>query len=243
MIDAEILILDVVAICTALYLLFGTPKKIPNAEELLAMGWSPGRLKAVATAIAFMAALFTAFAANIITGSSIIAVAVAMVTAAWLPNPMLGMFRWAILAGYRPARDKALLSWLRRVRLYVGAGLPINAAVLSAAEQVTDRAFGPCATAISTAVNTSKDPLHAVSLRMVGSKAAPLVGTLAASEKAGAASMGMIDQVLNRSVRILASDRKESILALGRSVATTSTLISLITGGLVMMAVFATIKF
>lgn len=212
-----------------------------GTEESAAMGWTAPRLAALSgivtlSSVAGIAALLAA-----VMGSRP-AVVGGLAGAVWLPRIFMRVLRSAVAASFRPARDRALLSWLRRVRLYVGAGQPIPAAVLAAAERVPDRAFGPIRTAVSRALAHSRDPLAAVSERLSGSAAEPLVAILAAAERSGAASIALLDRVLDRSVRILSSRRVERIERLAKSVSLVSTIVTLIVTGLVMMSVISTVN-
>ncbi len=211
-----------------------------RAEETAAMGWTPLRLGLVSGVVTLSAtAGIFALAASLFGIRA--AVVIGLAVAVWLPRLTGRLFRWAVAASFRFARDQALLSWLRRVRLYVGAGQPIAAAVLGAAERVPDAAFGPIRTAVSQALAHSRDPLAAVSDRLAGSAVEPLVSTLAEAERSGAASIALLDRVLDRSVRVLSARKNERIEQKARSVALVSTVVTLITTGLVMTAVVFTV--
>ncbi len=211
-----------------------------RAEESAAMGWTAFRLGllSVAVTLSSVAGVFTLMASLMGVRAAVVGGLAATV---WLPRLCMRLFRLAVAASFRPARDRALLSWLRRVRLYVGAGQPIAAAVLAAAERVPDRAFGPIRTAVSRALAHSRDPLSAVSERLAGSAVEPLVSTLAAAERSGSASITLLDQVLDRAVRVLSSRKIERIERMARSVSLVSTIVTLIATGLVMMAVVFTV--
>lgn len=236
----EVIAAAVVGALGAGELVLWDAKPWSNTEETAAMGWTALRLGLLSGAVTLSA---VAGIAALIT--SLIGVRVAVVSglavAVWAPRLCMHLFRLAVVASFRPARDRALLSWLRRVRLYVGAGQPIAAAVLAAAERVPDRAFGPVRTAVSRALAHSRDPLSAVSERLAGSAVEPLVATLASAERSGAASIVLLDRILDRSVRILASRKIERTERMARSVALVSTVVTLITTGLVMMSVVFTV--
>ena len=233
--NAEVVIMGVVGMLGGCWLLITDPVKTPNAEELVAMGWPAGRLRSTTVTFTLIMAAVAGVAVRVVSGSWPWAITVGLALSIWLQGPVLTVYRWGLLEGYRPARDKALLSWLRRVHMFVAAGSPINAAVLSAAERVTDKAFGPVATAISAALATSTDPIQAVSGKLKGSKAGPLVATLAKAEAKGTAAGGLINSLLGRAVRELASERREAITRLGKKVENASTIVSL-TGGILLMA-------
>lgn len=236
----EVIAAAAVAAVGAGELVLRETRPLRQPEALAAMGWTPFRLGLLSVAVGLSAAVgvFTLLAALGGVGAAVVGGLAGLV---WLPRFYLFLFCRGVAASFQPARDGALLSWLRRVRLYVGAGLPIGAAVLSAAERVPGRAFGPIRTAISQALTQSRDPLLAVSERLEGSAVEPLVATLAGAERSGAASIALLDQILDRSVRVLSSRKIERIERLARSVALVSTIVTLVTTGLLMMAVIFTV--
>ncbi len=236
----EVIAAAVVGVLGAGELVLRDTQPWPRAEETAAMGWTPFRLGIISAAVALAIATgLSVLMASLFGVRS--AVVVGLAAAVWLPRLGAQLFRHAVAASFRLARDRALLAWLRRVRLYVGAGQPISAAVLAAAERVPDAAFGPIRTAVSQALSHSRDPLSAVSARLVGSAVEPLVSTLAEAERSGAASIALLDRVLDRSVRVLSSRKIERIEQKGRSVALLSTVVTLITTALVMASVVFTV--
>ena len=236
----EAIAVALVGVLGAGELIFWDTKPWSRAEESSAMGWSALRLGLLSAAVTFSAVVGLSVLIATLIGIRA-AVVGGLAVAVWLPRLCMILLRWSLHASFRAGRDRALLSWLRRVRLYVGAGQPIAAAVLAAAERVPDRAFGPIRTAISQALAHSRDPLTAVSERLDGSAVEPLVSTLAEAERSGAASIALLDRVLDRSVRVLSSRKIERTERMARSVSLVSTIVTLITTGLVMMSVVFTV--
>ena len=212
-----------------------------NTVELAAAGWPPARLRA-ASAVATLlvtGAIVTvgALVAGIRTGAL-----AAAATALWVPVATAPVLRGIVLAGYRARRDAALLEWLRRIRLFVAAGRPINDAAVEAAERVEAPAFAPVATSINLALASGRDPLSAASAHFAGSAAETLVSTLAAAERGGAAATGLIDRLIAQAVQALEDHRRVRIEALGRSVAGTGTLAAVTASAVVVIALLASIQ-
>lgn len=236
----EVIAAAAVGVLGAGELVLWDAKPWSNTEESAAMGWTAPRLGLLSGMVTSSTAVGVFVLTAALAGVRW-AVVAGLATAVWMPRLCMGLFRSAVVASFRTARDRALLSWLRRVRLYVAAGSPIAGAVLAAAERVPDRAFGPIRTAVSQALARSRDPLAAVSERLDSSAVRPLIATLAEAERSGAASIALLDRVLDRSVRVLSSGRIERVERMARSVSLVSTVITLITTGLVMTAVIFTV--
>ena len=151
------------------------------------------------------------------------------------------VLRFVVGQRYVRRRDAAALLWMRRIRMHVANGLPINAAALDAAEQVAEPAFKPMAGAINLAVTTGHDPLAAAASKLHGSEAAALLGTVNAAERSGAGASELIDKVLQRVLRSLDAQRRERIDRLARMGATTSSLTTILAGGVVVLMVVSTL--
>ena len=222
----------------ALRLVLTDAPRPANTVELAAAGWSPRTLRASTGVLAAAAACVTFAAAAAAAGprsGALAAVAVAL----WAPVACSPLVRSLVLAGSRARRDAALLEWLRRVRLYAAAGRPINDAALEAAERVQSRAFATVSASINLALAGGREPLAAAASHFAGSAAETLVGTLAEAERSGAAAADLIDRLVAQAVAALEDQRRVRYEALGRSVATTLTLASLIATGVVVTAMLA----
>lgn len=226
---------------SALRLVLTGAKAAAHTVELAAAGWAPATLRKATAALT--AAVGVTVAAAAATFSSPNAAAFAAVAVAlWIPVCGPPVLRAAVLSPYRVRRDAALLDWLRRIRLYVAAGRPINDAAVEAAEGVTDDAFAPAATSINLALASGNDPLTAAAPHFAGSSAETLVATLAEAERGGAAAAELIDKLVTQAVRALEDGRRVRIESVGRSVATAATLTVVIASVVVIVALFAGVQ-
>ena len=224
----------------AVLLILRDPRPDPHAEELTALGWTPFAIRIVSGAASLL------LAAGITTAGWLMAdarVGLAVGTGAgvWLPRLMPVMLRSAALAGYRTGRDRALLVWLQRVRLYSAVGTPLAAAAVEAAEQVPDRAFASVAAGIDAALEDGRDPIAAAARKVAGSSAETLLATITTVERSGAGSADLIDRIVDRAIATLTSVRRENIERQSRSLVTATTLIALLSGLLIMAAVALTL--
>jgi len=142
----------------------------------------------------------------------------------WLPWLVPAVLRAAVLSSYGLERDMNLLEWFRRMRLLSATGLPINAAAVDASMSITGRGFTPAQGRISAALAAGRDPLGVVLETLAGSSAEPLLRSVIAAERAGAASTGLLDRTLARTVRAFETDRRAAITAIGRSVGAASSM-------------------
>ena len=220
--------------------LAAAPRRV-NTVELAAAGWPPHRLRAASVVATSVVAALVLSAGTLLAGYRSGALA-AVALSLWVPVAASPSLRGMVLTGYRARRDAALLEWLRRIRLYVAAGRPINDAAVEAAERVESPAFAPAATSINLALASGVDPLSAASGHFVGSPAETLVGTLAAAERGGAAATGLIDRLIAQAVNALEDHRRVRIEALGRSVAGTGTLAAITASAIVVIALLASIQ-
>lgn len=225
----------------ALRLVLTGPPRTANTVELAAAGWPPARLRAASVAATPLIAGVIVAAGSLLSGFRTGAMA-AVAVSLWVPVAVAPLLRRVVLAGFRARRDAALLEWLRRIRLFVAAGRPINDAAVEAAERVEAPAFAPVATSINLALVSGRDPLGAASAHFAGSAAETLVGTLAAAERGGAAATGLIDRLISQAVQALEDQRRVRIEALGRSVAGTGTLIAVTVCAVVVIALLASIQ-
>ncbi len=158
-----------------------------------------------------------------------------------IPTLLPRVMRFVVAQRYVRRRDAAVLLWMRRIRLLVATGQPTNAAALSAAEQVREPAFKPLAGAINLAVATGRDPLAAAAIKLQGSEAASLLGTVNATERSGAAASELIDKVLQRVLRSLDAQRRERMDRLARTGATTASVAAVLAGVVVVLMVVTTL--
>ena len=225
----------------AVRLLLATAPEPANTVELAAAGWPPARLR-TASAVVTSVIVVTILAVGALVAGMMAGVLLAAAVAPWALLATASLLRAVVLTGYRARRDAVLLEWLRRIRLYVAAGRPINDAAVEAAERVEEPAFAPAATSISLALAAGRDPLTAASEHFAGSPAETLVGTLAAAERGGAAAASLIDRLIAQAVQALEEDRRVRIEALGRSVAGTVTLAALAASAVVVIALLASVQ-
>lgn len=212
-----------------------------HTVELSAAGWSPAAMRratAALTAVVVVAAAAAAAAFTSTSGGAFTAVAVCV----WAPVFGPRLVRGAVLSTYRVRRDAALLDWLRRIRLYVAAGRPINDAAVEAAERVETDAFAPAAASINLALSSGSDPLTAAAPHFAGSSAETLVATLAEAEKGGAAAADLIDRLVTQAVKALEDGRRVRIEGVGRSIPTAATLISVAASAVVVVALLAGVQ-
>ena len=207
-----------------------------TAVQAAAMGWSPNQISTTGWALAVAGAGFAGLAGRAMSGWAA-GLALAVVAGTWLPRLIPAAIRAFAAAAYRSQRDQKMLEWMRKLRLLTSAGQPINAAAVNAAMTVSGRAFTVAQGAIGAALDAGRDPLPAVTAAIAGSPAEPLLASVVAAERAGAASSDLLDKSLSRSVRTLESERRLAIDQLGRAIGTTVTLVAAIAGLVVMAAV------
>ncbi len=225
----------------AIRLVLATPTRRANTVELAAAGWPPARLRTASVVATVLATGLIVVAGTVLAGFRAGALT-AVAASVWVPAATAPVLRTMVLSGYRARRDAALLEWLRRIRLYVAAGRPINDAAVEAAERVEAPAFAPAATSINLALASGHDPLGAASTHFAGSPAETLVGTLAAAERGGAAATGLIDRLIVQAVHALEDHRRVRIEALGRAVAGTGTLVAVTASAVVVIALLASVQ-
>lgn len=226
---------------SALRLVLTGAARPAHTVELAAAGWAPATLRRATAALTAAAGVSVAAAVatfSSLSGGALTAVAVCI----WVPVYGPPVLRAAVLSPYRVRRDAALLDWLRRIRLYVAAGRPINDAAVEAAEGVTDAAFAPAATSINLALASGNDPLTAAAPHFAGSNAETLVATLAEAERGGAAASELIDKLVSQAVSALEDGRRVRIESVGRSVATAATLTVVIASVVVIVALLAGVQ-
>lgn len=218
-------------------LLLSRPKtSSQTAVQATAMGWPTHQIAAAGWLLTAAGAGAGALAGGVLLGWAE-GLAFAVVAATWLPWTVSSVVRTLAAAAYRSERDQKVLEWMRKLRLLTSAGQPINAAAVNAALTVSGRAFTLAQGAIGAALDAGRDPLPAVTSAIAGSPAEPLLASVVAAERAGAASSDLLDKSLSRSVRTLESERRLAIDQLGRAIGTTVTLVAAIAGLVVMAAV------
>lgn len=218
------------------------PPPYDFSRELAALGWTQQRVAAMSWLLTATVVMALGGAVFMVAGAKVSA-AVSSVALMWLPRGLPGFLRSALLGTYRAGLDLALLEWLRYVRLIIAAGLPLNTAVVQAAERVRARAFSPVATAIDRALHSGRDPLGAAGPQLAGTDAETLVETVATAERSGASGSQLIDRVIDMAVAALEDRRRESIDRLGRTVSALATVVALMFGGIITIAVMSTIRY
>lgn len=223
--------------CSALLLLTG-PRGPAAAVDAAAMGWSPRRMATASWAISGAGAVLCGALGATLSGAAV-GTAAAVVAAMWLPWLAPEVLRAAVLNTYGLERDMNLLEWFRRLRLLSATGLPINAAAVEASMSITGRGFSPAQGRIAEALAAGSDPLAVVLDTIAGSPAEPLLQSVIAAERSGAASTGLLDRTLARTVRAFESDRRQAVDGIARSVGITATLTSVVAGLVVMLSVMS----
>ena len=207
-----------------------------SVVQATAMGWSPNRITALGWAVSATGASLGGLAGWAVLGGAE-GLAAAVVVGTWLPWLVPAAVRALAAGAYRSERDQKMLEWMRKLRLLTSAGQPINAAAVNAALTISGRAFTVAQGAIGSALDAGRDPLPAVTSAIAGSPAEPLLTSVVAAERAGAASSDLLDKSLSRAVRTLESERRLAIDQLSRAIGTTVTLVAAIAGLVVMAAV------
>ena len=234
-----------VGIAAAMGLAADSERRRRNRRRLAALGWTSPRLVVLAAVaavsavgIAFVASTRFSEAAAVSPALALAWSLLAAVAVAWV---LPGLVANSALSSNRRRLDGAVLLWLRRIRLYVAAGRPISAAVLDAAERVSDPAFAPAAGAVNAAVLGGRDPLGAVAAQLADSPTASLLRTVDAAERSGAAASELLDRVLDRVVRAMDDRRREAIDRLGRSVGASASLLAVVASAVVMVTIVMTL--
>ena len=223
----------------AMLLLVPAPS-VGSARELVAMGWSPSRIRASTVGFVTGATGAAAIAATSLGGAAA-AAAAATVTACWLPWLTAPALRVWVQGTYRPRRDAAMIAWLRRVRMSAAAGEPLAEAAVWAAERVTDPAFAPVAASINHALAAGRDPLAAASRYLVGTPAETLVAAVLTAERTGAAARNLIDSMVAQATASLEDSYRASIDRKSRQVHNAALLAAIMATLVVFTAVAATI--
>ena len=202
--------------------LWNGPWRIRNARELFAIGYDNVRLQWVSAALT--AALAGCAAAVVLalsgTGAALMtATAAAAFGVQLLPRTLEA----GLLASFRTRRDRTALFFLRRLRLEVAGGTPLNDAARAAAQAETDPAFEPVRSAVHTAAITRTEPLLAIARSLAGSPVDTILATAASAERAGSAAGRDLDDLIDRAVSALEDERRLGIEKLGRATNTAGT--------------------
>ncbi|MDE0117748.1 MAG: type II secretion system F family protein [bacterium] len=224
-------------VAAVMLLLLAPPNTTSRAAiHAAAIGWPPNQISLVGGTLSAAGAV-----AGGLVGQSAAGwpggFALAAVAGTWLPRLLPAAIRSLAAAAYRRERDQKVLEWMRKLRLLTSAGQPINAAAVNAALTVPGRSFTVAQGAIGAALEAGRDPLPAVAAAIAGSPAEPLLASVVAAERAGAASSDLLDKSLSRSVRALESERRLAIDRLSRAIGTTVTMVAAIAGLTVLAAV------
>ncbi|MCY3635732.1 MAG: hypothetical protein OXH23_09025 [bacterium] len=232
-----IFVAGVSGVAAAMVLLLTSPKTTSRAAmQAAAIGWPPSYISMASWALSAAGAGVGGIVGRSVAGWSG-GLTLALVAGTWLPRLVPTAIRSLVAAAYRRERDQKILEWMRKLRLLTSAGQPINAAAVNAALTVSGRAFTVAQGAIGAALEAGRDPLPAVTAAIAGSPAEPLLASVVAAERAGAASSDLLDKSLSRSVRTLESERRLAVDQLSRAIGTTVTLVAAVAGLTVMAAV------
>ena len=206
------------------------------ANQAAAIGWSLNHISTATWTLSAAGAVVGGLLGLSMSGWAT-GLTLAVLAGTWLPRLVPAAIRSLAAAAYRRERDQKVLEWMRKLRLLTSAGQPINAAAVNAALTVSGRSFTVAQGTIGAALEAGRDPLPAVTAAIAGSPAAPLLASVVAAERAGAASSDLLDKSLSRSVRTLESERRLAIDQLSRAIGTTVTLVAAVAGLTVMAAV------
>ncbi len=232
-----IFVAGVSGVAAVTMLLLAPPKTTGGAAmQAAAIGWSPRHISVASWAVSAAGVVVGGVVGRSMAGWSG-GLTLAVMAGTWLPRLAPVAIRSLAAAAYRRERDQKILEWMRKLRLLTSAGQPINAAAVNAALTVSGRAFTLAQGAIGAALEAGRDPLPAVTAAIAGSPAEPLLASVVAAERAGAASSDLLDNSLSRSVRTLESERRLAIDQLSRAIGTTVTLVAAVAGLTVMAAV------
>ncbi len=224
-------------VAATMVLLLTPPKTTSQAAiHAAAIGWPPNHISmagwTLSAAGAGVAGLVGQSASGWAGGLTL-----AVLAGTWLPRLVPAAIRSLAAAAYRGERDQKVLEWMRKLRLLTSSGQPINSAAVNAALTISGRAFTVAQGTIGAALEAGRDPLPAVTAAIAGSPAEPLLASVVAAERAGAASSDLLDKSLSRSVRTLESKQRLAIDQLSRAIGTTVTLVAAVAGLTVMAAV------
>ena len=232
-----IIVAGVSGMAAAMALLLAPPKTTSRATmQAAAIGWLPSHISLASWTLSAAGAVVGGLVGRSVAGWSA-GLTLALLAGTWLPRLVPAAIRTLAATAYRRERDQKILEWMRKLRLLTSAGQPINAAAVNAALTVSGRAFTVAQGAIGAALEAGRDPLPAVTAAIAGSPAEPLLASVVAAERAGAASSDLLDKSLSRSVRTLESERRLAIDQLSRAIGTTVTMVAAVAGLTVMAAV------
>ena len=215
------------ATVAALMWLWKGPWRIRNPRELGALGYGNARLQTISAALSLIAAVAAAAVAAVLSDNGT-ALLVGITAAAFLVQLVPRFLEAVMLASFRKGRDRAALFFLRRLRLLLAGGTPLNDAAREAAQAETDPAFGPVRAAVHAAANTRTEPLLAIARALAGSPVDTILGTATSAERAGSAAGTDLDDLMDRAVATLEDQRRLSIERLERSINTFGALVSML---------------
>lgn len=227
------------AIAVAALLLLTGPRRTDGAVDTAAMGWTPSRLSLANWALVGVGVGLAGMLG--LSSSPAEGFAYAVLAGLWLPWVMPALLVLTARASYRAERDKHVLEWFRKMRLLAASGHPVNSAAVHAAMTIRGRGFASVRGRISSALSVGRDPLDEMLKAVAGSPTEPMLQSVLASERAGAAATSLLDGALARTVRAFEADRRNAIDRLGRTIGLITTLSSVVSGMTVMMAAFSTI--
>ena len=219
-------------------LLLANPRRSTSTVDATAMGWSPYRAAVASAVLVVVFAIGAAGVVGIRSGTQA-GLQAGILALLWGPWFVPAMLRSSVLGSYAGERDMNLLEWFRRMRLLAATGLPINAAAVEASMAVRGRGFTPAQGRISSALSAGHDPLGVILDTLAGSSAEPLLRSVIAAERAGAASTGLLDRTLARTVRTFEADRRASITSVSRMVGGAATMSTVVAGVIALLSVLS----
>lgn len=211
------------------------PWKPQARRELDAVGFGPAAVQMTAWFIAGAVSLAVAMAVDQRAGRDA-AVLVAATLLPWAGVALPRTVELSAVSAYRVRRDRAALAALRRMRLLVAGGLPLEAAAQRAAQDEPDPAFGPISADVHEAVTELGSPLTAIGKHLSAGPASTLLAAAESAEEGGSESGGHLDALLGRAVGALEGERRIVIEALGRWAMTAATMTTVLATGLLMVA-------
>lgn len=203
------------------------PYRLRSSRELAAVGYNYSKLMALSAVFGVaLSGVAAGFAWAVASRDSAVLVGVA--TVVWLVQVTPSVFEAMLLASYRKRRNVAALFFLRRLRLQLASGKSLTAAAQLAAQRETDPAFEPVRAAVHAALASRGDALETIARALAGSPVEVMLGTATVAERTGTAAGRDLDELIDRAVAALESERRVGIDKLGRQVNTYGTVASLL---------------
>lgn len=216
------------------------PWKPQARRELDAVGFRPAAVQMTAWFMAAAMSLAVAMVVDQRVGRDAAVLAAATMlpwAGVWLPRAV----ELSAVSAYRVRRDRAALAALRRMRLLVAGGVPLEAAAQQAAQDEPDPAFGPIAADVHDAVDSMASPLTAIGKHLSSGPASTLLAAAESAEEGGSESGANLDALLGRAVGALEGERRIVIETLGGWAMTAATMTTVLATGLLMAALMTSL--